>query len=122
GTAPTRYAGRTEIGGGTLRLNKPAGVTAIPGALFVGAGDASAGVVTLMAADQIADSSAVTIGGSSGFFGSLNLNGFAETIGSLSGNGGHVFLGGGALTTGANNDSTAFGGDLVGTGSLTKVG
>src|SRR5262249_56263256 len=92
------------------------------GALNIGTNDASAGVVTLLAADQIADSSAVTLAGGGGFFGTLNLNGFAETIGSLFGNGGHVVLGGGALTTGANNSSTAFGGDITGAGSLTKVG
>src|SRR5262249_34105136 len=122
GSVPNTYAGATELARGTLRLNKPAGVTAIPGALNIGTNDASAGVVTLLAADQIADSSAVTLAGGSGFFGTLNLNGFAETIGSLLGNGGHVVLGGGALTNGANNSSTAFGGDITGTGSLTKVG
>src|SRR5262249_61901292 len=93
-----------------------------PGALALGGADASAGVVTLLAAQQIADSAAVTITGGGGFFGTLNLNGFAETIGSLSGAGGHVLLGGGALTTGANNSSTSFGGDITGAGSLTKVG
>src|SRR5262249_37572554 len=122
GSAPNTYAGVTEFGRGTFRLNKPAGVTAIPGALIIGADDASAGVVTLLAAHQIADSAAVTFAGGSGFFGTLNLNGFAETVGSLSGTGGHVLLGSGALTVGGNNASTAFGGDFTGTGSLTKIG
>src|SRR5262249_18461779 len=122
GTAPNTYAGVTQFSRGTLKLNKPAGVTAIPGALTLGGADAAACVVTLLAAHQIADTAAVTIGGGSGFFGTLNLNGFAETVGSLSGTGGHVLLGSGALTSGANNTSTAFGGDLTGTGSLTKVG
>src|SRR5262249_54091265 len=66
-------------------------------------------------------SAAVTIVGGSGFFGTLNLNGFAETVGSLSGTG-HVLLGSGALTSGANNSSTIFGGDITGAGGLTKVG
>ena len=96
-------------------------MTAIPGALQIGTNDAAAGVVTLMAPEQIADSAAVTIIGGSGFFGTLNLNGFSETIGALSGTGGHVLLGSGALTSGANNASTAFGGDIAGTGSLTKI-
>jgi autotransporter-associated beta strand protein len=122
GTAPNTYAGATEFARGAFRLHKPAGVTAIPGALSLGTNDASAGVLTLMAANQIADSSTVTIVGGSGFFGTLSVNGFAETIGSLSGTGGHVLLGSGALTTGANNLSTGFGGDITGTGSLTKLG
>src|SRR5439155_17468417 len=90
GSAPNTYAGVTQISRGTLRLNKPAGVTAIPGALSLGGADASAGVVVLLAADQIADSAAVTLVGGSGFFGTLDLNSFEETIGSLSGSGGHV--------------------------------
>jgi autotransporter-associated beta strand protein len=122
GTAPNTYGGTTEFARGTLKLNKTAGVTAIPGALQIGTNDASAGVVTLMAAQQIADSSAVTFAGGSGFFGTLNLNGFAETVGSLSGTGGHVLLGGGVLTTGANGTSTTFGGDITGAGGLAKVG
>src|SRR5262249_35988874 len=119
GTAANTYAGLTQGPLGTLKVNKPAGVTAGPGAPALGGADASAGVVTLLAAQQIADSAAVTITGGGGFFGTLNLNGFAETIGSLSGTGGHVLLGGGALTTGANNSSTSFGGDITGAGSLT---
>jgi autotransporter-associated beta strand protein len=122
GAAPNTYAGGTEFGRGTFRLNKPAGVTAVPGALAIGTDDAGAGAVTLFASNQIADSAAVTFTGNRGFFGALNLNGFAETVGSLSGTGGHVFLGTGALTTGANNASTIFGGDITGTGSLTEVG
>src|SRR5262245_60624355 len=121
GSAANTFGGSTEFARGTLRLNKPAGVTAIPGALQIGTDGANAGVVTLMAPNQVGDSAAVTIVGGSGFFGTLDLNGFAETIGSLSGTG-HVRLGSGALTTGANNTSTAFGGDITGTGSLTKVG
>src|SRR5262245_10606610 len=122
GTAPNTYAGLTQFSRGTLYLNKPAGVTAIPGALELGGQGTVGGVVILLAAHQIADSSAVTFAGGAGFFGTLNLNGFADTIGSLSGTGGHVLLGGGALTTGANNNSTTFGGDISGIGSLTKVG
>src|SRR5262249_18862602 len=122
GTSANTYGGLTEFARGTLKLNKSAGVTAIPGVFRIGTDDANAGVVTLMAANQIADSSAVTLVGGGGFFGTLNLNGFADTIGALSGNGGHVLLGSGALTSGANNTSTVFGGDITGTGSLTKIG
>jgi autotransporter-associated beta strand protein len=122
GTAPNTYAGLTQFSSGILRLNKPAGVTAIPGALTLGSADPDAGVVILLAAQQIADSAAVTFAGGGGFFGTLNLNGFAETVGSLSGTGGHILLGGGVLTTGADNTSSTFGGDVTGTGSLTKVG
>ena len=51
----------------------------------------------------------------------LNLNGFTETIAALEGNG-HVVLGVGQLIVGANDDSTMFGGDISGAGSITKIG
>ena len=73
----------------------------------------------LLAANQIADTSDVTIS-SSGVF---NLNNNAETIDALnSSSGGSVTLGTATLTVGANNDATAsFAGIISGTGgSLTK--
>ncbi len=63
GTAPNTYTGVTQIARGTLRLNKPDGVNAIPGDLNIGTADANAGVVTLMKHRQIADSAAVTFAG-----------------------------------------------------------
>lgn len=57
--------------------------------------------------------------------GTLNLNGHAEAVGSISDGpkgGGTIALGGGALTTGGDNTSTAFSGAITGAGSLTKVG
>jgi autotransporter-associated beta strand protein len=122
GSEANTYAGATQISRGTLRLHKPAGVAAITGPLNVGGADASAGAVKLLAAEQIANDAAVTLVGGNGFFGTLDLGGFAERIGSLSGNGGHVLLGSAVLTTGSNNSSTVFGGDITGTGGLTKVG
>jgi outer membrane autotransporter protein len=53
--------------------------------------------------------------------GQLDLANFDQTIGSLSG-AGNVSLGTGTLTTGADNSTTAFSGQVAGTGGLTKTG
>lgn len=51
----------------------------------------------------------------------LDLTGFDQTIGSLAGTG-IVALGNNSLTTGANNGSSSFSGDIAGNGGLTKSG
>ncbi|MGZ5527920.1 MAG: autotransporter-associated beta strand repeat-containing protein, partial [Limisphaerales bacterium] len=77
-----------------------------------------ADVVRLVAADQIANTSAVTITAS----GLFDLAGFNETMGSLTGSaGGQVTLGGGTLTAG-DSTSTTYAGGISGTGGLTKAG
>jgi len=51
----------------------------------------------------------------------LDLNNNNETIGSLAG-AGNVILGSGTLTTGGNNNSTTYSGQISGTGGLVKEG
>jgi fibronectin-binding autotransporter adhesin len=51
----------------------------------------------------------------------FNLNSFDTSVGSLAG-AGSVELGGGTLTTGGNNGSTSFAGEISGTGGLRKIG
>ncbi len=53
----------------------------------------------------------------------LDLNSANQTVGSLTGAlGTSIALGSGSLTTGSNNATTNFAGDISGTGGLTKVG
>lgn len=62
GTRPNTFQGRFILTRGVLDLDKPSGVTAIPGDLVIGTkGDA---IVRLAQADQIHDASRVTLGGS----------------------------------------------------------
>ncbi|MEI7900623.1 MAG: family 20 glycosylhydrolase [bacterium] len=65
GPAANTYSGATVLSCGVLKLNKPAGVTAIPGDLSVGGSDkANAGDAVLLAGDgQIAPSATVTLNG-----------------------------------------------------------
>ena len=53
--------------------------------------------------------------------GTLDLNNFDQSVGSISG-AGMVTLGSATLTTGADDLSTLFGGDISGTGGLVKTG
>lgn len=87
GTANT-YTGLTQVTGGTLALNKTAGVNALAGNVSIGGG-----TLRLDAANQIPNTSTVTLSS-----GSLDLNGNAETISSLTFNGGTASQGGATLT------------------------
>ena len=117
GGGANTYDQVTTVNGGTLVLNKTAGVNAIAGALTIGDGTGT-DTVQLLAANQIVNTSAVTIN-SSGVF---DLNGNAETIGSLTGStGASVTLGAATLTLGDAN-STAYAGTISGAGGLTKLG
>jgi autotransporter-associated beta strand protein len=113
------YTGLTTINAGELDLNKAAGTNAIAGNLTIGDGSGT-DTVKLVAANQIANTSDVTIN-SSGVF---NLNNNNETIDALNGvAGGSVTLGSGTLTVGANNEAAAnFAGVISGTGGFIKVG
>ena len=78
GTTANTYSGTTTVNAGEIDLNKTAGVTAIPGNLVVGDGT-GAEVVKNLTADQIADTSAVTINVGS----TLNLNNNNDAINTL---------------------------------------
>jgi autotransporter-associated beta strand protein len=118
GTAPNTLSGSVAVTAGTLRLTKSGGAVAINRDLTIG-GSAAATVV-LAAGEQIANSAAVTMTGTS----TLDLGGTTETIGSLAAavSTAQVNLGAGTLRTGASNTSTTFAGTIQGTGSLVKQG
>ncbi len=118
GASANTYSGSTVVNAGTLSLAKTAGLNAVAGNLTIGDGSGT-DVVQLAAANQIVDSSAVTI--SAG--GSLDLNGFNETVASVSGasSTSQIALGAGTLTVGDANTAT-FAGSISGTGNLVKQG
>ena len=117
GGAANTYGGITTVDAGTVILNKTAG-DAIAGNLTIGDG-AGTDTVQLSAANQIADTSAVTVNAS----GVFDLNDSDETIGSLAGvSGAQVTLGtGGDLTVG-DATNTTFAGVISETGNVTKQG
>jgi autotransporter-associated beta strand protein len=101
--------GLAKNGTGTFTLS---GANTYSGATTVNTGTLAAG-----AANSFSASSAFTVAPGA----ALALNGFDQTIGSLAG-GGNVTLGAATLTTGGDNTSTTFSGDISGTGGLTKAG
>ena len=135
GPAGNTYTGLTLVNAGELDLNKAAGFNAIGGNLTIGdgIGGSNADIVKLLASNQIIDSSAVLIHGTTG---RLDLNNFNETIASFADtgavvvDGSSVNLGSGTLTFGdANNLTfsgaiTGVGGKLIknGTGTQTFAG
>lgn len=118
GSSPNTLSGTVAVDAGTLTLNKISGAIGINRALTIG-GSAAASVV-LGSGEQIANTSAVTMLGTS----VLDLGGQTETIGSLAAatSTALVDLGAGTLQTGAANTSTSFAGTIQGTGSLVKQG
>ena len=99
-----------KLGTGTLTLT---GVNT-----YSGTTDISVGTLTAGAAGAFSNFSAFTINGGA----TLSLGTSPrQTIGSLAGSG-TVQLGAGTLTTGNDNTSTFYGGQIFGTGGLTKVG
>lgn len=108
----------TYVDAGTLALNKSVANGTIIGRLYIGDGNggADADVVRLLSGAQI-DTERVTVD-SSGLF---DLNNATEYIGSLAGSG-HVDLGSGTLSTGADGTSTSFEGLIEGSGMLRKYG
>jgi len=125
GSSANTYTGTTTINGGTLILNKTAGVNAIAGNISVGDGT-GADTLRLLAANQIVDTAALT---SNVVSGRIELNG-SETIASLADAGTGAVAStlltgttpGGVLTLGGSNVSTTFSGVISQTGGITKVG
>ena len=105
----TGTGGLTKTGGGTFTLS---GSTSYGGATTISNGTLQAG-----ASNAFSPSSAFNVAS----VGTLAFNNFSQTIGSLAGSGG-VSLGTGTLTTGGDNSSTTYSGNISGTGGLTKNG
>lgn len=106
GSGHNSYSGFTRLDGGVLELAKfavvptPTNFTAIPGALTIGdgAGSLLSDVCRLLADEQIANTSDVTVRNS----GLFDLNDFSDRIGSLTMLGGTVDSGDGELILGGN--------------------
>lgn len=100
------YSGFTRLDGGVLELSKfaiipsPTNFVAIPGDLTIGDGNGLVGtdVLRLLRADQIADTSDVTIRNS----GVFDLNDTSDRIGTLTMRGGTIESGTGTLILGGN--------------------
>ncbi len=92
-SAANTYTGPTSVNAGELDLDDSGGV-AVAGNLNVGRGSGSPSVVKLLAANQIATTSAVTVNSD----GTLALNGNDNTVASLTSTGGTI-TGGGTLTS-----------------------
>ena len=112
GTAANTYSGLTEVVGGTLNLNKSAGITAIgTGGLQIDSG----GTVALLASNQIADGASVTVNGT------FALGAYSETIATLTGGGG-VTTGSGSVLTLQSAANSSFQGVISGGGGIAKAG
>ena len=110
--------GKVWVSCGVLELNKSVENGAISGDLSI-SGNGS--VVRLLASNQIADSSNVSLVSR----GLLDLNGYSDTIGSLTITSGSVTTGAGTLTvtgTAIQSAGTAFAGTLISQGSFTYNG
>ncbi len=120
GGSANTYTGLTTVAAGNLNLNKTAGVNAIAGDLLIG-GQGSTSTVSLLADNQIADSSAVILRES----GALNTSNRNETIRQIDATtGSRIDLGtgaGGTLTVSGSVNSLV-GARISGTGNLTKSG
>ncbi|RXZ44441.1 hypothetical protein EBB06_04870 [Crenobacter cavernae] len=99
----------SKTGSGTLVLG---GSNSNSGATNVNSGTLEAGK-----AGALSSASATTVASGA----TLDLNSYDQTVGSLAG-AGHVTLGSAKLRTGGDNSSTAFSGDIGGTGGLTQTG
>src|SRR5262249_40214097 len=106
------YTGTTTVNAGFLELNKT-GVTALAGALVIGDGSGTDGVLQ-DANDQIADTKTITINSS----GTWDLGGNSETAGAITLTGGTILTNGatlplnGNVTTNASANSATISGNL----------
>ncbi len=100
GSLANTYSGATYLAGNAnyhLQKWNGVGVTAIPGSMFIGSDDLNADVVTVNFANQIADTSAVTIYPSGGL-----VLAASDAIGSLVIQGGYAISSPGVLTVNGN--------------------
>ncbi|MDX1948077.1 MAG: autotransporter-associated beta strand repeat-containing protein, partial [Pirellulaceae bacterium] len=115
GLTANTFTGTTDVQQGHVTLNKPAGVSALGGALTIGSGNVDFGYaesrsVTWGASNQIPDFVAPVTVQSTGL---LNLAGFSETLGNvdaqtgLTVNAGRVTTGAGTLTLNGNLTTAA---------------
>jgi autotransporter-associated beta strand protein len=113
------YAGTGWMQQGEMILDGVIHQPVISGSFVIGTsnGAPSSERVGYIKGEQIGDGVPVTILKS----GILALQGWSDTIGSLAGSG-QLDLSNGTLTVGANNLSTTFSGQIIGTGTFTKTG
>jgi len=104
------------VNAGTLQLNKTIANAAFSGDLTIGDGSGT-DTVRLLTDNQIPDTAAVTMSSGAVF----DLNDQSEQTGSIGGFG-QIDLGAGILREGSDNGSSSFGGLIVGTGQVFKLG
>ena len=110
-----------KLGLGALNSNGSVSITGSVDALTV---NIQSGTMTLAGNGVLGDNSAVDLTSATSVFSIAGISGASETVGSLAGvAGSSVVLGGKNLTTGGNNASTIFAGNLSGAGgSFSKAG
>lgn len=121
GSTANTFTGSTAVNDGTLQLNKTAGVNALDStSVTVGDGSGAAGSasLSLLASDQLAANTTLTINSD----GRFQLNNHSESVDKLQG-AGAIDLGTmGTLTVGTGNSNFSFGGAITGSGTLAKTG